>query len=105
MYDNNKAVIGETVVDHDHPIGYPMNAASSYSFGSKLPQPLVITGEHANYYVQFTYGGLSWQSKTPNGGGRCEVGGWDPRDGPICNDLLGANSNAVRELKMQNNIR
>lgn len=84
MYDNNKAIIGSTVNDNDHPIGYGMNDGHPYSFSSKLPNPLVITGEHENDYVQFTYGSLSWQSKTPNGGGSCTVGGWDPRDGPVC---------------------
>ena len=95
MVDNNKVTIGQTVNDKNHPIGYPMDDGKSYSFDSKLPHPLVITGEHENDYVQFTYGGLSWQSKTPNGGGSCTVGGWDPRDGPICDDLLGVNQNAV----------
>ena len=98
MFDNDKNVIGQTITDADHPIGYAMDDGNSYSFTSKLPQPLVITGEHENDYVQFTYGGLSWQSKTPNGGGSCTVGGWDPRDGPICDDFLGSTTNAVRRL-------
>ena len=95
MVDNNKVTIGQTVNDNDHPIGYPMDAGKSYSFDSKLPHPLVITGEHENDYVQFTYGGLSWQSKTPNDGGICTVGGWDPRDGPICDDPFQNDQNAV----------
>ena len=95
MKDNNKAIIGQSDTDNDHPIGYAMDAGKSYSFVSKLPQPLVITGEHKNDYVQFTYGGLSWQSKTPNGGGACTVGGWDPRDGPVCDLRTGNNENAV----------
>ena len=94
MKDNNKAIIGQTDTDDNHPIGYPMDDGNSYSFESKLPHPLVITGEHENDYVQFTYGDLSWQSKTPNGGGSCTVGGWDPRDGPICDSRFG-NQNAV----------
>lgn len=94
MVDNNKATIGQTVTDADHPIGYAMDDGNSYSFDSKLPHPLVITGEHENDYVQFTYGSLSWQSKTPNGGGSCTVGGWDPRDGPVCGLRFG-NQNAV----------
>lgn len=100
MYDNDKNVIGETTTDDDHPIGYAMDDGNSYSFSSKLPQPLVITGEHENDYVQFTYGGLSWQSKTPNGGGSCDVGGWDPRDGPICDDFLGSTTNAVSKSNL-----
>lgn len=84
MMDNNKNIIGKTVNDIKHPIGYHMDNDNPYSFTSVLPHPLVITGEHENDYVQFTYGNLSWQSKTPNGGGTCTVGGWDPRDGPNC---------------------
>ena len=94
MKDNNKAIIGQTVIDDDHPIGYAMDDGNPYSFDSKLPNPLVITGEHKNDYVQFTYGSLSWQSKKPNGGGTCTVGGWDPRDGPVCGLRFG-NQNAV----------
>ena len=96
MKDNNKAIIGQTVNDDDHPIGYSMDDGNSYSFESKLPQPLVITGEHESDYVQFTYGSLSWQSKAANGGGSCTVGGWDPRDGPVCG-LRSGNTNAVCE--------
>ena len=95
MYDNAKNVIGQTVTDNDNPIGYAMDAGKSYSFTSKLPNPLVITGEHENDYVQFTIGTLSWQSKTPNGGASCTVGGWDPRDGPVCDLRTGDNTNAV----------
>ena len=97
MKDNNKAIIGQTDADDDHPIGYAMDDGNSYSFESKLPHPLVITGEHENDYVQFTYGDLSWQSKTPNGGGSCTVGGWDPRDGPVCDSRVG-NQNAVSRV-------
>ena len=94
MYDNAKSVIGETQTDSQHPIGYPMDDGNSYSFPSKLKDPLVITGEHANDYVQFTLGGLSWTSKSPSGGASCSVGGWDPRDGPVCGLRFG-NQNAV----------
>lgn len=96
MVDNNKATIGQTVIDADHPIGYPINVGSSYSFDSKLPNPLVITGEHDHDYVQFTYGSLSWQSTTPNGGGTCagNVGDWNPKDGPVCGLRIG-DQNAV----------
>lgn len=89
MYDNNRAVIGETVNDNSHLSGYAMDAGNSYSFTSKLPNPLVITGEHDNDYVQFSYGGLSWQSKKSIGGGSCSVGGWDLKDGPICGSWTG----------------
>lgn len=94
LKDNNKAIIGQTANDDDHRIGYAMDDSDSYSFNSKLPNPLVITGEHENDYLQFTYGTLSWHSNTPNGGGSCTVGGWDPRDRPICGLSFG-NVNAV----------
>lgn len=84
MYDDAKNVIGQTVVDSDHPIGYAMDDGNPYNFQSTLADPLVITGEHKNDYVQFTIGALSWQSRTPNGGASCRVGGWDPKDGPMC---------------------
>ncbi|CAD6593247.1 MAG: hypothetical protein ASARMPRED_007178 [Alectoria sarmentosa] len=89
MKDNNKAIIGSTVNDADHPIGYSMNDGNPYAFISVLPNALIITGEHENDYVQFSYGSLSWQSKTPNGSGSCTVGGWDPRDGPVCRSRAG----------------
>lgn len=62
LKDNNKAIIGQTANDDDHRIGYAMDDSDSYSFNSKLPNSLVITGEHENDYVQFTYGTLSWHS-------------------------------------------
>ena len=95
LKDNNKNIIAQSVIDDDHPIGYAMDDGNPYTFTSVLPNPLVITGEHENDYVQFTYGGLSWQSKAPNGGATCSVGGWDPRDGPVCDDFLGFTENAV----------
>ena len=98
MKDNNKAIIGQTDNDDDHPIGYAMDDGNPYSFESKLPHPLVITGEHKSDYVQFTYGDLSWQSKTPNGGGSCTVGGWDPRDGPVCDSRVGDQNAVSRAL-------
>ena len=90
--------IGDTSVNPStDPVGQGINDGSSYSFTSKLPNPLVVTGEHENDYIQFTYGGLSWQSKTPNGGAYCNNGGWDPRDGPICGQRFG-NQNAVNNM-------
>ncbi|KAL9100974.1 MAG: hypothetical protein Q9163_003716 [Psora crenata] len=97
MYDNDKKVIGETVEDDEHPDGYRMDDGNPYSFKSKLKDPLVITGEHQSDYVQFTIGSLSWQSKSPNGGASCSVGGWDPRDGPICG-ALGLDQYAERNM-------
>lgn len=90
--------IGDTGVDPTTaPIGSGINDGSSYTFTSKLPSALLVTGEHENDYIQFTYGGLSWQSRTPNGGASCNVGGWDPRDGPICGQRYG-NKNAVNNM-------
>ena len=90
--------IGDTNVDPaNDPMGIGINDGASYFFTSKLPNSLVITGEHENDYVQFTYGGLSWKSKTPNGGAHCNNGGWDPWGGPICGQRYG-NQNAVNNM-------
>lgn len=90
--------IGNTSIDRKkNPIGDGINADSSLSFNSKLPHALVITGEHLNDYVQFTYDGLSWQSKTPNEGAYCNNGRWDPRVGPLCSFSVG-NHNAVNNM-------
>lgn len=90
--------IGDTSVNPaTDPIGNGINDGTPYSFTSKLPNPLVVTGEHEHDYIQFTYGGLSWQSKTPNGGASCNNGGWDPRDGPICSLRFG-NQNAKNNM-------
>lgn len=94
MRDDNKAIIGQTVNDDDHPFGYAMDDDNPYLFTSKLLNPLVVIGEHEHDYVQFTYGSISWQSKTPSDGGSCTVGRWDPRDGPTCGLRFG-NQNAV----------
>lgn len=97
MYDNNKAVIGQTQVDATkNPLGDPINNADPLNFQSKLPKPLKVTGEHENDYIQFDYGDVHFQSRTPNDGGSCTVGGWDPRDGPICGLRFG-NQNAVSD--------
>ena len=85
LKDGNGNDIGDTTVDSTtNPFGDPINAGNSLSFNSKLPYPIVVTGEHENDYVQFTYGDLSWQSTTPNGDAHCDVGGWNPRNGPDC---------------------
>ena len=90
--------IGDTTVNPSKdPDGEGINDGSSYTFISKLPNPIVVTGEHEHDYIQFTYGGLSWRSKTPNGGAYCNNGGWDPRDGPICGLAYG-NQDAVNNM-------
>jgi len=81
MYDDKKAVIGQTNVDRSkNPFGDPINASAPLNFHSKLPFPLQVTGEHQNDYVQFNYHGLSFASTDA----RCSVGGWDPKEGPTC---------------------
>ena len=95
MYDNNKAVIGQTAIDPTkNPIGDPINTSDPYSFSSKLSQPMIVTGEHANDYVQFTIGSLSFTSRTTTGPATCSNGGWNPRDGPVCGQKYG-DQNAV----------
>lgn len=95
MLDNDKNDIGDTPTDPDkNPLGEPINTSDPYSFTSKLPNPLVIVGDHENDYVQFTYGTLQWTSRTTSGPATCSNGGWDPRDGPVCNSRFG-NTNAV----------
>lgn len=96
LVDANKADIGDTPVNND-PFGAPINAADPYSFDSKLPHPIVIVGEHQHDYVQFKYGELFWQSKTPNGGAECNNGGWDPKEGPNCSPRFG-NQPAVNNI-------
>ena len=95
LKDNTKNIIAQSIIDDDHPYGYAMDDGNPYTFTSVLSNSLVITGEHKNDSVQFTYGGLSWQSKTPNGGASCSVGEWDPQDGPICDVFPGFTQNAV----------
>lgn len=95
MYDNNKAVIGQTNVDAaKNPLGDPINANDPLSFQSKLPYTLVVVGEHRGDYVQFNYNGLQFRSSDTTGEATCSNGGWDPRGGPFCNFRFG-NRNAV----------
>ncbi|KAI4129589.1 MAG: hypothetical protein LQ338_002163 [Usnochroma carphineum] len=82
MYDNDKAVIGQTNGD---PLDNPINVADPLNFQSKLPYPLVVVGEHENDYVQFNYNGLQFTSRDTSGKATCSNGGWDPRNGPKCN--------------------
>ncbi len=97
LYDNKKNIIGQTPTDEEHPIGKPINVKDPYNFDSKLPQVIVITGEHENDYVQFAYGSLQWTSMTTNGAATCSNGGWDPRDGPVC-DVRFGDQNAVNQM-------
>lgn len=95
MLDNDKNDIGDTQTDPTtNPLGDPINNSDPYSFTSKLPLPLVIVGEHEGDYVQFTYGSLSWTSRTTSGSATCSNGGWNPKDGPVCGSRYG-DTNAV----------
>ena len=90
LLDNNKHVIYQTPASYfdNNGLGEPINANSGTSIQGPLQHPLAITGEHENDYIQFTYGSLSWQSKQANGGAQCSVGGWNPRDGPVCDEVF-----------------
>lgn len=100
LLDNNKKIIYQTPASFfdNSGLGQPINVGSGAIIQGPLPNPIAITGEHENDYIQFTYGGLSWQSRTPNGGGSCGVGGWDPRDGPVCDDGLGITQPALNQM-------
>ncbi|KAF2233988.1 hypothetical protein EV356DRAFT_502931 [Viridothelium virens] len=85
LLDNNKATIYQTSTDAAHADwGEPINAGNGSTIQGPLPYPIQITGEHDNDYVQFTYGSVSWTSRTTSGPANCANGGWNPRDGPVC---------------------
>ena len=99
--DGEGNVLGETTVNETYPLGMPINVGDTYAFLpnglSTIPSmttPLMITGEHENDYIQFTLGSLSWKSRTTTGVANCTIGGWDPKDGPICGQRYG-DQNAV----------
>ena len=89
MWDNGGSTtnpIGETDLSTaaNKNYGNHIDVGNSYSFTSKLKTPLIITGEHANDYVQFTLGAISWKStdkglQVAGGVADCNQGGWDPR--------------------------
>ena len=84
--DSDGNVLGETTVNDTYPLGMPINVGDTYafSFNELASTALMITGEHAGDYIQFTLGTLSWTSRTTTGVATCRNGGWDPKDGPIC---------------------
>ena len=86
MYDNAKNMIYETPQNYlaNGGLGEPINSGNGATFQGPLPQAIYITGEHEHDYVQFTYGSVSWTSRTTSGPATCKNGGWNPRDGPIC---------------------
>ncbi|KAI9826472.1 MAG: hypothetical protein M1819_007365 [Sarea resinae] len=90
LLDNNKKVIYQTPASYfdNHGLGDPINVGNGTTIQGPLPNPIAITGEHENDYIQFTYGSLSWQSNKASEGAQCSVGGWNPRDGPVCDSGL-----------------
>jgi hypothetical protein len=67
--------------------GQPINSGNSLSLQeSGLQNTLVITGEHTNDYIQFTYGSTSWTSGTNNGNANCTLNGndWNKSGPPGC---------------------
>ena len=88
LVDASKVDIGDTPVN-SNPLGAPINAADPYSFDSKLPNPIVITGENRGDYIQFMYGEVLWKSTDIGGQANCNLGGWDPRDRPVCSGRSG----------------
>lgn len=93
IYDNNKAVIGQTPTNDSY-AGASINVADPYSMLSKLADPLVIVGEHDKDYIQFTLGKQSWTSRTTTAPYFASNGGWNPKDGPVCGLRFG-DQNAV----------
>ena len=95
MYDDSKATIGQTTINEaTNPLGDPINNADPLQFNSMLPYSLVVIGEHKHDYIQFYYNGLNFTSPDTNGQAKCSLGGWDPRDGPVCGGRAG-DQNAV----------
>lgn len=99
LVDDKKNEIGAITANDTDPLGVPINAKDPYSFTSKLPMPIVVTGEHRGDYIQFTYGGTSWRSTTTMGPATCSNGGWDPKGGPQCSSNPNvSNRNSVKNM-------
>jgi hypothetical protein len=98
LYDNSKKVIYQTPENYlaNGGLGEPINVGNQATFQGPLSKPVQITGEHEHDYIQFTYGSLSWTSRTTSGSATCQNGGWNPRDGPFC--VLGENLPAENQL-------
>ena len=90
LLTNSKATIGNTTVDPiKKPNGDPINTSNPLSFNYKLPNPLVITDEYQNDYMQFTDGTLLRTSRTSSSAALYSKGGWDARDGSVCATSFG----------------
>jgi hypothetical protein len=77
-----------------------INAGNLLFLSSKLTDQLVVTGEHTQDYVQFTYGSSSWTSMDTDQTvktGWCVNGGWNKKEDDIstCLDPL---SSAIPSL-------
>jgi hypothetical protein len=66
--------------------GQPISAGQSLSIQETgMNNPLVVTGEHTNDYIQFSYGTASWTSGTTDGDNNCTLKGSDwNKEGPKC---------------------
>lgn len=76
-------------------------AGNTLMMKSKLEKTLEVTPENQHDYIQFTLGGQSWATNKDNDESApayCNVGGWAPRSGPVCNILGG---DTIREAKRQ----
>ena len=98
LYDNTKKVIYQTPENYfaKGGLGEPINVGNKATFQGPLSQPVQVTGEHEKDYIQFTYGSLSWTSRTTSGPANCHNGGWNPCDGPFC--VLGENLPAENQV-------
>ena len=76
MFDNNHNQIGFVAKTK-------AGAGNSLRLNSKLEDPLVITPEERNDYIQFTLGAQAWPSSQDKGMPKCTVGGWDGTDNPL----------------------
>ncbi|KAN0087078.1 hypothetical protein V8E54_000766 [Elaphomyces granulatus] len=94
LYDNSKKTPENYLANGG--LGEPINAGNAATFQGPLSQPVQITGEHDHDYIQFTYGSLSWTSRTTSGPANCHNGGWNPCDGPFC--VLGENLPAENQV-------
>lgn len=86
--------IGDTHVDErTNPLGDGINDGKSYT--GKLLKPIVLTG--GDDYVRFKFGDLECTSKQFNEDASCKIGGWRPKEGPVCGETKG-NRNVVNKI-------
>ncbi|KAF1987753.1 hypothetical protein K402DRAFT_330113 [Aulographum hederae CBS 113979] len=89
LLDSDKKEIYKTPDGLNEGLGMPINDKDHSSFQGPLPNPVYVTGEHQDNYVQFRYGDLSWTSDTKIRDpveADCTAGGFDPKEGPSCNN-------------------